>query len=207
MKRHMAHTMNVGLLSAALLMLTSCAQAPTEQLEVATKAVDAARAAGAPEYAKEDFTKLDQQFVLAKEELTKEDKAFPMFRSYTEANKLLTQVVTTGQHVEVLAAQKKDAAKTAAKALEKEAQEVLASAQQLMAKAPAGKERAALEALKQDLTGLQGGLGTVHQLMEKGDYLGAEVQAKALKEKGAAVSAELEKAIEKTKGPHRKASA
>jgi hypothetical protein len=33
------------------------------------------------------------------------------------------------------------------------------------------------------------------------------VQAKALKEKGAAVSAELEKAIEKTKGPHPKPSA
>jgi hypothetical protein len=207
MKLKMADTVTAGLVGAALLVVSSCAQAPTEQFETATKAVDAAKAAGAPEYAKEDFTKLEQQFALAKEEMAKQDKAFPMFRSYAEANKLLVQVVTTGQQVEALAAQKKDAAKTAAMALETEAQQVLAAAQALAEKAPTGKERAGLEALKQDLPGLQGSLGHVHQLIEKGDYLGADVQAKAIKEKGAAVSVELEKAMEKAKGPHRKASA
>jgi hypothetical protein len=206
MKLHMANTVTVGLLGAAMLVLSSCAQAPTEQFQAATKAVDAARVAGAPEYAKEDFTKLEQQFDLAKEEMAKQDKAFPLFRSYTEANKLVTQVVTTGQQVEMLGAQKKEAAKTAAMAREKEAQQVLAAAQALVKKAPAGKERAELEAVKQDLTGLQGSLDSVHLRIEKGDYLGAEVQAKALKERGTAVSEELEKAIAKTKGPHRKAS-
>ena len=203
----MADTLTAGLVGAALLVLSSCAQEPTEQLVTATKAVDAARAAGAPEYAKDDFTKLEQQFATAKEEMAKQDKALPFVRSYTEANKLLMQVVTTGQHVETLAAQQKDAAKTAAMAQEQDAQQVLAAAQELVAKAPTGKERAGLEALKVDLKGLQGSLGTVHQLIEKGDYLGADVQAKALKEKGAAISEELQKAIEKAKGPHRKASA
>lgn len=207
MKLKMADRVTAGLVGVALLVVSSCAQAPTEQFEAATKAVDAARAAGAPEYTKEDFTKLEQQLALAKEEIAKQDKALPIFRSYAEANMLLVQVVTTGQHVEALAAQQKDVAKTAATMRETEAQQVLAAAQALLEKAPVGKERAALEALKQDLAGLQDSLGNVHQLIEKGDYLGADVQAKALKEKGAAVSEELQKAIEKAKGPHRKASA
>lgn len=69
-----------------------------------------------------------------------------------------------------------------------------------MTKAPTGKEQVAVEALKQDLSGLQNGLGSVHQSIEKGDYLGAETRAKTIKDKGASVSEEIQKAIEKTKG-------
>jgi hypothetical protein len=69
-----------------------------------------------------------------------------------------------------------------------------------MTKAPTGKERAAVQAIKQDLDGLETSLSAVHQSIEKGDYLGAEVQAKALKEKGVAVSEEIHNAIAKTKG-------
>jgi hypothetical protein len=57
-----------------------------------------------------------------------------------------------------------------------------------------------VETIKQDLSGLETGVGAVHQLIEKEDYLGAEVQAKALKEKGVAVSVEIQNSIDKTKG-------
>jgi hypothetical protein len=69
-----------------------------------------------------------------------------------------------------------------------------------MAKAPSGKERAAVEAIKQDVQGLETSLSAVHQLIEKGDYTAAEVQGKALKEKGSAVSGEIQIAIDKAKG-------
>jgi hypothetical protein len=200
MKQNRSHRVTVGLAGVMILVTTGCAQPPTDQLEAARKAVEMAQAAGASEYAKEDFAKLEEQFALAKDELAKQEQALSVFRSYSEANKMLIQVVNTSGPVSVKAAQNKEAGKMAALNMEKEAQHVVASAKDLMAKAPSGKDRAALEAIKQEVAGLDTSLNAVHQLIEKGDYLGAEIQAKALKEKGAALSGEIQTAIEKTKG-------
>lgn len=189
----------VGLLLASALV-AGCAQPPTQQLGAAQQAVEAARTAGAQDYAKEDFAKLQQELALAKDELAKQEKALSIFRSYTDADKMLTRVAETGKEVEAKAVSTKEAAKTAALTREKEAQTVVASAKELLAKAPVGKDRAAVESIKQDLSGLEGSLGAIHQLIEKGDYLGAEAQAEALKDKGVAVSEEIQKAIEKAKG-------
>ena len=197
-------TAGVGLI-AALLLMSGCAQPPTEQLAAAQKAVDAAKAAGATDYAKDDFVKLEQQLALAKEELAEQDKTLSIFRSYTEADKMLVKLVETGGQVAAKAAQHKEAAKTAVLALEKEAQQAVASAKNLMEKAPTGKERAALETLKQEIAGLESSFSAVHQLIEMGDYFGAEVQAKAVKEKGAAVSGEIQRAIDKAKEMKRNA--
>jgi hypothetical protein len=187
-------------MAMVVIMMMGCAQPPTEQLDAAQKAVDAAKAAGATEYAKEDFVALEQQFAIAKDELAKQERALSIFRSYTDADKMLIKVVESGAHVAAKSAQNKEAARTGALAMEKEAQEVVASAKVLMAKAPTGKERAAVETIKQDLSGLETSVGAVHQLIEKGDYSEAEVQAKAVKEKGAAITVEIQRAIDKAKG-------
>lgn len=207
MRAMLSQRIVVGMTGVATILVIGCAQPPTEQLGAAQKAVEVAKAAGATEYAKEDFTALEQQFAHAKDELAKQEKALSIFRSYTDADKMLIKVVESGGHVAAKAAQHKEAAKTAARAAEKEAQDVVASATELLAKAPTGKERAVVESLKQDLSGLQNGLGAVHQSIEKGDYLGAETQAKTLKDKGASVSGEIQKAIEKTKGKKTKVHA
>jgi hypothetical protein len=190
----------LGLIGLTMGVMTGCAQPPTEQLQAAQKTVDAARAAAASEYAKEDFIALEQQFALAKDELAKQEKGLSIFRSYGEADKMLIKVVETGGHVAAKAAQNKEAAKTAAIALEKEAQQAVASAKELIAKTPTGKERAAVKVITQDVAGLERSLSAVHQLIEKEDYLGAEAQANAVKEEGAALSMEIQSAIDKTKG-------
>lgn len=196
----------VGIAGTAM-VLNGCAVPPTEQLDAAQKTIYAAKAAGADVYAQEDFAGLEAQFALAKDELAKQEKAFFIVRSYAAADNLLAQVVKTGQQVEAKTAEKKEAAKTAAITMEKEAQAALSSARELMANAPTGKERAAVEAIKTDLIGLETNLGTVHELIKKGDYLGAESRAKALKESGSSVSQEIQHAIDKTKGKKPKAHA
>ncbi len=202
MKRSSFHSSVTGIIArvAVVLLAAGCAQPPTERLEAAQKAVEAARSAGAPEYAKEDFAKLEQQFALAKEELAKQEKAMAIFRSYADADRMLTRVAEEGKQVETKAAANKEAAKTAALTVEKEAQQAVASAKELLAKAPVGKDRAAVESIKHDLSGLEESLGTVHQLIEKGDYTGAEAQAKSLKDKGAAEKVKSGKKFTSRKG-------
>jgi hypothetical protein len=183
-----------------LLLLNGCPQPPGQQLEAAQKAVDDAKTAGAETYAKDDWMKLEQEFALAKDELAKQEMVFPIFRLYDDVGEMLSTVVEYGGHVAAKASQNKETAKTAALVMEQGAQQVIASANELMAKAPTGKERAAIEAIKQNLNGLERGLGEIHQLVEKGAYSGAEAQAKSVKEKGGAVVKEIRQAIEKSKG-------
>lgn len=190
----------VGLIGIAIILVTGCAQPPTEQLEAAQKSVEIAQAAGAAEFAKADFTALEQQFALAKDEIAKQEKALSIFRSYRDADKMLVKVVEAGGSVAAKAAQNKEAAKTAAIALEKEALQVVASTKELIAKTPTGKERAAVEVIKQDVAGLERSLSAIHQLIEKEDYIGAEAQAKAVMEEGKALSMEIQIAIDKAKG-------
>lgn len=186
---------SAGLVSATL--LAACAQPPTQQLEVASKGVEAARSAGAPQYAEEEFVKLEQEFNQTKEELARQERTFTIFRSYSKADEMLRRVKEQAQRVEVAATTKKAEAKTAAEAGEQEAQSAVAATRELLAKAPVGKDRAAIEPIKQDMTGMEAELPMVHALIEKGEYLEAEVQAKALKEKAGSVSNELQKALEK----------
>jgi len=189
--------MAVGLI--ALAVLTGCAQAPTEQLQAAQHSVDEARAAGASDYAKYDFVQLEQQLAFAKHEFTRQDNVLSIFRSYTDAEKMLITVVESAGPVVAKAAQNKMAAKTAVLAMGKEAGQVVASAKALIAKAPTVNEWAALDNVKRDVEGLETSFNTVYLLIEMGDYVGAAVQAKAVKENGAAVSREIQRAIDNSK--------
>jgi len=83
----------------ATLLITGCAQPPAGQLEAAQKAVDAARVAEAETYAKDDFMKLEQEFAMAKDELAKQETVFSIFRSYADADGMLSTVVEYGGHV------------------------------------------------------------------------------------------------------------
>lgn len=187
----------------ALVLLTSCAQPPAEQLSAAQHSVDEARAAGAPDYAKDDLVKLEQQLALAKYELTRRENVLSMFRSYADAEKMLITVVKSAGPVAAKAAQNKMAAKTAVLAMGKEAGQVVASAKALIAKAPTGNEWAALDNIKRDVEGLETSFNAVYLLIEMGDYVGAEVQARAVKENGAAVSREIQRAIDRNKETQR----
>lgn len=191
----------VGMSTLMLGLLCGCAEPPSQQLDIARKSVEAAQAAGADLYAAEEFTKLNQEFAQAKDELANQEQTFSIFRSYVKADELLRRVAEHATVVETEATKGRAAAKHAAYEREKEAVAVVASAKELLEKAPSGKDRAAVEAIKQDLDGLAGKLVTIHDLLEKEDYLGAQAQAKAVKEKGEALRGEIEKAMATVKKP------
>ena len=197
LKQNTQHGLVVGLTVMVMVVVTGCAQPPTEQLGAAQEAVDLASTAGATAYAKEDFAALQQHFALAKDELARQERTRSIFRSYRDADKMLITVVEFGGYVAAKAVQNKDAAKKAALIMEKEAQEVVASNKEHIAKVPTGKEPVSVETIKQNLEALEISLGEVTLSIERGDYLGAEAQAKTLREKGLAVSGEIQNTIDK----------
>lgn len=189
----------LGSLMAALLMVVAaCAQPPTEKLAAAEKAVGDARAAGAPTYLGEDFTKLEGMLASAKKEVAEQDAKFALLRDYGKSEQLLASITTDAARITTETGKKKEEAKVAATQAQQAAQAAVQAAQALVAKAPAGKDRAALQAIKADSEGLTASLAEIQKAIDGGDYQGAQAKAKAIQEKAQAISTEVETALAKT---------
>ncbi|HSN04018.1 MAG TPA: hypothetical protein VLS44_03490 [Nitrospira sp.] len=147
--------------------------------------------------------KLERRLILARGELVRQEEGFSIVRCYAGAEKMPITVVESAGPVAARAAQNKTAAKTAVLAMGQEAGQLVTSAKELIAKVPTGNEWPGLETIKQDVEGLETSFSAVHLLIEMGDYVGAEVQARAVKENAASVSREIQRAIDKVQEMNR----
>ncbi len=181
----------------ALLMLTACAKAPTEQVAAAEKAVTEAQQSGAATYVADEYAKIEGTMAALKKEVSEQDGKFALLRDYGKAEQLAAAAKSDAERVKVEAATKKEEAKAAALQAQQVAQEAVASTLALVAKAPTGKDRAALESIKADADALKESLNQVQTAIDAADYLAAQTKAKAIHEKSQAVSREIEAALAK----------
>lgn len=188
------------LLAPALLLAAGCSQAPDAKLSEAEKAVLDAKLAGAQAYLAEDFAKLEGALTTAKKEMEEQNTKFALFRDYGKTEQLLESVKAEAPKLIEATAKKKAEAKDAALKAFEEAKEAVKKAQALVAKAPVGKDRAAVEAIRNDAKALTASLNDVQMAMDKEDYLTAQAQAKAVQDKSAALSAEVHGALAKVGG-------
>jgi len=185
------------ILSPVLLVAVGCAKAPTEKVAAAEKAVGEARMAGAPQYLGEDFAKLESLLNGAKSEIAAQQGKVAFLRDYAKAEQGLVAAQSEAVRVIAEAGKKKEEAKSAAVQAQQAAQAAVKTAQELVAQAPVGKDRASLEAIKADADGLNGSLAEVQAAIDKEDYLAAQAKATAIQEKGQAVATEIQTAIDK----------
>ncbi len=181
----------------ALLMLTACAKAPTEQVAAAEKAVTEAQQSGAATYVADEYAKIEGTMAALKKEVSEQDGKFALLRDYGKAEQLAAAAKSDAERVKVEAATKKEEAKAAALQAQQVAQEAVASTLALVAKAPTGKDRAALESIKADADALKESLNQVQTAIDAADYPAAQTKAKAIHEKSQAVSREIEAALAK----------
>ncbi len=181
----------------ALLMLTACAKAPTEQIAAAEKAVTEAQQSGAATYVADEYAKIEGTMAALKKEVSEQDGKFALLRDYGKVEQLAAAAKSDAERVKVEAATKKEEAKAAALQAQQVAQEAVASALALVAKAPTGKDRAALESIKADANALKESLNQVQTAIDAADYPTAQTKAKAIHEKSQAVSQEIKAALAK----------
>ena len=186
----------VSILGMSLLM-GGCAQPPADQINAAEQAVKDAQQNGAATYVANDYAKVEGLLAAMKTEVAEQDGKFALFRDYGKAEQLAATTKAEAERVKADAAKKMEEAKFGAAQAYQAAQATVASTLALVAKAPAGKDRAALEAIKTDAQALKASLNDVQLLLDKADYLAAQTKAKAIQEKGEAVSREIETALAK----------
>lgn len=181
----------------AIVLVTGCAQPPADQINAAEQAVKDAEQSGAATYAADDYAKIQGMVEAIKKEVADQDAKFALLRDYGKAEQLAAATKTEAERVKGDAAKKMEEAKFAATQAQQAAQETVKATLELVAKAPAGKDRAALEAIKADAEALKASLTDVQMMIDKSDFLGAQTKAKAIQEKGQAVSKEIETALAK----------
>jgi replicative DNA helicase len=147
--------------------------------------MDSARAAGAPDYAIEEWAKLEVAFDRAKEELANQEKMLAIFRSYGKVDEMLKRVAEDAVRVGALAAEKRVEMRAAAENTEREARDVLVSAEELLLRVTSRRNRTATKDIRNELTALNDSLSAVHRLIEEGNFAPAQSQAQMLKDKAA----------------------
>lgn len=187
----------VAPLSLSALLISGCAKPPTEQIEAAEQALKDAQQSGAATYTAQDYAKLEASVTALKKELADQEGKLSILRDYGRAEQMAIAAKADGEKVKSEAVKKKDEAKAGALQAQQVAQEAVKSAVDLVATAPVGKDRAALEAIKADVEALKASLNQVQIVIDKDDYQSAQTQAKAINEKAQAVSTEIQNALAK----------
>jgi hypothetical protein len=185
-------------IALAALIAAGCAKSPTEKIEAAEKAVKDAQQSGAGTYSAEEYAKLEGTLAALKQEVSEQDGKIGLFRDYGKVEQLAASTAAEGERVKTEVARKKEEAKAGALQAQQVAQEAVAATLKLVAKAPVGKDRAAVEAIKNDAEALKDSLNQVQTAIEKEDYPAAQTQAKAINDKSRAVSDEIQSALAKT---------
>ena len=184
-------------IAAMCVLMTGCAQPPADQLNAAEQAVKEAQQSGAATYVANDYAKVEGLLAAMKTEVAEQDAKFALLRDYGKAEQLAVAAKAEAERVKADAAKKMEEAKFSATQAQQAAQASVASTMDLVAKAPAGKDRAALESIKADAEALRASLNDVQMMLDKADYLGAETKANAIQQKADAVSHEIETALAK----------
>lgn len=180
-----------------LLWAVGCAQPPSAQLNAAEQAVKDAQTSGAGTYLAEDYAKLEGMLVALKKEVSEQEGKFSLLRDYGKAEQLAVGIQAEAERIKTEAAKKMEEAKLVAMQTYQDAQNTVKSMLELISRAPAGKDRAALESLKSDADVLKASLTEVQIMIDRSDFLSAQTKAKAIQDKAQAVSVEIETALTK----------
>jgi hypothetical protein len=186
----------VAVLSAWVLA-AGCAQPPADQINAAEQAVKDAHQSGAATYAANDYAKVEGLLTAMKQEVADQNAKFALLRDYGKAEQLAATTKAEAERVKADASKKMEEAKFAATQAQHGAEAAVQSTLELVSRAPAGKDRAALESIKTDAQALKASLTDVQLMLDKSDYLGAQTKAKAIQEKAEAVSHEIQTALAK----------
>ncbi len=196
----MKHVIKVMVLGVFVMSLfVSCAKQPTQEIDAAKAAIEAAAKEGATIYAPEELKAVNDQLTAAMDEINTQSKKF--FKKYGPAKEMLAKAVADADALKATIPAKKEAAKNAALAAQQEAQAAITEAKTLLEKAPKGKgTKADIEAMKADLKGLEDSFPQIQTAIDQEDYFGASNTAATVKEKAVAISDQVKAAIEKVKG-------
>jgi hypothetical protein len=189
------------LLLLGLAMVMGCAKPPQEAIDSAKQAIEAARAAGAGDYAAESLRMAEDKVNAMNTELEAQMKKFALMRSFKNVATMAADAKSAGEKAVADAAAGKEKAKGEAEALLGQVKTALDEANALLATAPAGKgSQMDIEAMKSDLTGVATQIAEGEAAHAQGMYLQSKAKFEAAMGAVNNVKMAVQQAIDMKKG-------
>jgi hypothetical protein len=177
-------------------LFSSCNKVPQAEIDLATAAVDSAKAVDAEHYAPEAFAALQDSLKTTLEAV--EVQKSKMFGRYTVIKEKLAYITTQSSVVKDQAITRKAEMKVESDTLLAEVTVLIDENKKLIAKAPKGKEgKAALEAIQAEMTEIEAAVADAQTLYNSESYYASVDKLKGAKEKSLSISEELKAAIAK----------
>jgi hypothetical protein len=184
------------LLVAATTLMISCGKVPQAEIDQANKAIEAAQAAGADLYVPDAFAAVQDSLKSVMESI--ESQKSKLFRNYSNDKEALAAVTTMATDVKAKSEARQEELKAEIQTTMTSVQALIDEDRQLLTKAPRGKEgTAALTAIKNDITVIEGSVAEAKTMFEGGDLLGTMDKLNAAQEKASSINAELKEVIAK----------
>ncbi|MCA9754568.1 MAG: DUF4398 domain-containing protein [Candidatus Eisenbacteria bacterium] len=191
------------------LVTVGCSKAPDGLAAEARSAVDAARTAGAEEYAPGEFRAATDALSLADIEATAQAKRNAMMRRFQAAATLYQDAIQKAKSAESIATEARVHARDDADALLVAIRQQIAAAHALL-ESEKGRQALvgprsgpALEGLQTELTDLEGSLGAIEDAIDNGDFAGALRMGQAARDQAEVVEAEIAEVIDTGRPPRR----
>jgi tetratricopeptide (TPR) repeat protein len=173
-------------ISSLLVIFMGCAEPPTQEMDEAKAALEAAKTAGADRY-------VPDMYNAAKKAL---DDALALVEQgdYDEAKTLLATAIETATNAANAVAGKKEEVKQEVEGMLQQIPEAVNQAKNLWKKAPRGKgTREALEMIKNDIAAAEASVAEVTSALESGDFLAARGRAQSIMKKLQSLQTELQR--------------
>lgn len=184
------------LLILATTMLISCGKVPQAEIDQANTAIEAAEASGAALYVPDAFAAVQDSMNSILEGIEVEKSK--LFRNYGAEKEALLAVATMAGEVKVKSETRQEELKAEIQTTMANVLALVEEDKQLLAKAPRGKEgTAALTAIKNDITVIEGAVAEAKTMLEGGELLGTLDKLNVAQEKAASINAELKEVIAK----------
>jgi hypothetical protein len=187
-------------LAGVALLSVACAKEPSDAIGAAKSSLDAAKTAGAADYAPAALASAETQAAALDAELKAQSEKFALTRSYAKASELAAAAKAAADKAAAEAVAGKEQMKAEATTLIAGVRGSLDAARQALAKAPKGKGSAAdLEAMNADVAGVESSLASMDAAMAAGNYKDAKVKAEAARQTLDKIVADVKAAVEAKK--------
>ena len=174
----------------------ACSQPPTDAINAAKAALEAANAAEAGDYAPEAFAEAQTAQAALEAEVKAQEGKFALTRSYAKAAELAAAVKAASDKAVADAATGKEAMKAEVTGRIETVKASVASVKEMLAKAPKGKgSQADVEAMKSDLAGIEASFAEIETAIGAGTYKDAKAKLDAAQKGAALMKADIEAAI------------
>jgi len=186
-----------------LVLVASCAKAPSDQVESARASMKAAQDAEAGTYAKDAMANAEQQMAALDEEMKAQQGKFALFRSYGKTKEMAAAAQAAADSAKNAAQEGKARARDEASMAINDAKAIADSTRTMLEHAPVGKgSMTDIQAMKQDMATIQMNLGEADSAFAAEQYNEAKAKADAARSSAQSIQQSIMQAKEMARGHH-----